>query len=131
MKAAITHLTDRPATARRWFIAILAALHFVAAPCVMAMTAAAGEEACEHCDAGRDTVACASTAIDAGTEDAAPAPGSVRLPDAPGAMALLPAPAIVMATALLPAGHREQIGRETGRHPGDPPLTVLYGKFLN
>ena len=45
----MTRITDR-----RVFLAILAALHFVAAPCVMAMTAAAGDEPCEHCGAGRD-----------------------------------------------------------------------------
>ena len=31
----------------------------------------------------------------------------------------------------VPAGPADRIGRETGRHTGDPPLNVLFGKFLN
>ena len=113
------------------FLAILAALHFVAAPCVMAMTAAGGEEPCEHCHAGLDLAPCASTATDPGNDDVAPAPGRNRLPDPPGVMALLPVPVMPVVAGLSPAGPAERIGRETGRHTGDPPLHVLYGKFLN
>lgn len=113
------------------FLAILAALHFVAAPCVMAMTAADGDEACEHCGAGRDVAACASTATDPATDEGAPGPGPYRLPDPPGSLVLLPAPVMAGADGLSPGGPAERIGRETGRHTGDPPLNVLYGKFLN
>jgi hypothetical protein len=122
----MTRITDR-----RVFLAILVALHFVAAPCVMAMTAAAGDEACEHCGAGRDVAACASTATDPGNDEGAPGPGPYRLPDPPGSLVLLPAPVMSVADGLSPAGPAERIGRETGRHTGDPPLNVLYGKFLN
>lgn len=120
----MTRITDR-----RLFAAILAALHLVAAPCVMAMAAASGEEPCEHCEPGQDMAPCASTATDVGQDDGAPVPGRCRLPDPPGAFALLPAPPAL--AGRLPAAPVERIGRETGRHTGDPPLHLLYGKFLN
>lgn len=113
------------------FVAILAALHFVAAPCVMAMSAVGSEEPCEHCDAGRDIAPCASSATDPGNADAAPAPGPTRLPDPPAVTALLPVPVMGVVAGRLPASLAERVGRETGRHTGDPPLNVLYGKFLN
>ena len=116
---------------RRLSLAILAALHFVAAPCMMAMAAAAGGEPCEHCDAGRDIAPCATTATDPGNDDGTPGPGRYRLPDPPGVIALLPAPDMPEAPGLSPAGSADLIGRETGRHTGDPPLHILYGKFLN
>lgn len=122
----MTRITDR-----RVFLAILAALHFVAAPCVMAMTAAAGDEACEHCGAGRDVAPCASTATAPGNDEGAPGPGRYRLPEPPSSMTLLPAPVMPVADGRSPAGPAERIVRETGRHTGDPPLNVLYGKFLN
>jgi hypothetical protein len=122
----MTRITDR-----RVFLAILAALHFVAAPCVMATTAATGEEPCEHCGAGRDLAPCASTATDPGNDDGAPAPGRYRLPDPPGVIALLPVPVVSAAPGLSAGSPAECIGRATGRHTGDPPFNVLYGKFLN
>ncbi len=112
-------------------LALLAALHFVAAPCAMAMTADAGEEPCEHCGAGPDIGPCASTGTDPGSDDNAPAPGRYRLPDPPGLTALLPVPVMLVAAGLPPASPVDRIGRETGRHTGDPPLNVLFGKFLN
>ncbi|MBL8199603.1 MAG: hypothetical protein JNK40_01405 [Chromatiales bacterium] len=121
----MTRITDR-----RLFLAILAALHFVAAPCVMAMTTAAGSEPCEHCDTSRDIVPCATTATDPGNDDGAPAPGRYRPPEPPGVIVLLPAMPVVL-VGRSPAGPAERIGRETGRHTGDPPFNVLYGKFLN
>lgn len=121
----MTRITDR-----RVFFAILAALHFVAAPCVVAMAATAGDQPCEHCGAGSGMAACSTTAADPGNDDGAPAPGRPRLPEPPGVLALLPAP-VVAAAGLSRAGPAERIGRETGRHTGDPPLNVLFGKFLN
>lgn len=127
----MTRFADLPATGRRLFLASLAALHFVAAPCVMAMTAPAGDEPCEHCHAGLDLAPCASTATDPGSDDGAPAPGRNRLPEPPGALALLTVPVIAVAAGPLPVSPAERIGRVTGRHTGDPPLNLLYGKFLN
>lgn len=122
----MTRITDR-----RLFLAILAALHFVAAPCVMAMTSADGNEPCEHCGAGSGIEACTTTAADPGAGDQGPAPGRLRAPEPPGLFALLPAPHMAAATALSRAGPAARTGRETGRYTGDPPLTVLFGKFLN
>jgi hypothetical protein len=112
-------------------LAILAALHFLAAPCAMAMAAVVDGEPCEHCDAGPDVVPCASTATDPGIDESAPAPGPFRLPEPPAASALLPVPRMAVAAGLPSGGTADRIGRETGRHTGDPPLNVLYGKFLN
>lgn len=97
----------------------------------MAMTAGAGGEPCEHCGAGPDTVPCASTATDPGTDEAAPAPGTFRLPEPTGPAALLPVPRMAVAAGLSMGGPADRIGRATGRHTGDPPLNVLFGKFLN
>lgn len=122
----MTRVTDRPV-----LFAILAGLHFIAAPCVMAMTPAAGNEPCEHCDAGRETATCAAAPTDPGNDDGASAPGRIRLPDPPGAGTLLPAPVMPSAAGLSCGGPAESTGRQTGRYSGDPPLNVLYGKFLN
>lgn len=122
----MTRITDR-----RLFVAILAALHFVAAPCVMAMAATTAEEPCEHCGAGSGMAACTATPADAGAGDEASPPGRLRLPGPPGVIVLLPAPVVPVATGLPRVAPEARIGRETGRHTGDPPLSVLFGRFLN
>ena len=103
-----TRITDR-----RLILAILAALHFVAAPCVMAMTPVAGEEPCEHCDAGREIAPCAATATDPGNDDGASAPGRFRFPDPPGTGTLLPALVVPPAAGLSSGGPAESASRET------------------
>ncbi len=124
MATEMTRITDQ-----RLFLAILAALHFLAAPCAMAMAAMAGDEPCEHCEPASAMAACATTAVDPGSDDEAPAPGRLRLPEPPGVFALVP---VTPAAVGRPCAHPSQrIGRETGRHTGDPPLNVLFGKFLN
>jgi len=99
----------------------------------MAMSAAA-EEPCGHCGAG-EVGPCLAPAADPAGMDGAPAPGRARPPAAPDVPALLLPPAGPGAGSLhsvlelaSPASRAELV---TGRHTGDPPLTLLHGRFLN
>jgi len=121
----MTRITDR-----RFFLAVLAALHFLAAPCVMAMTAVAAVGSCGHCAAGQDSEPCLSTTALPGNDSGGPAPLGSRLTEPPAAV-LLPVPAAPTAAGLSCASPADRVGRATGRHTGDPPLNVLYGRFLN
>lgn len=117
------------------FLAILAALHFVAAPAVMAMTAPAGEKPCEHCGAGAGFAACGMTAPEPDGGDGAPMPGRYPEPDTARPVAML-APAVVadegsLSPSLHEADPARAIALSTGRHTGDPPLNIVFGKFLN
>jgi hypothetical protein len=114
----------------RLAVAVLGVLHFIAAPCVMARAAADAEVPCEHCPPGGDAMPCLTTVTsDAG--EIAPGPGRT-VPAAPAAvvpMLLVP----VEAATMLPhrASPARRIAFATGRHPGDPPLSILQQKFLN
>lgn len=116
----------------RLALAVLGALHFVAAPCVMAMTVADDAPApCEHCPPGSDAMPCLTTATDFAAADAAPAPGRLRPAMAPVTVVMLPPPVAAVAISLKRASPAYRIAFATGRHTGDPPLTVLYQNFRN
>lgn len=109
--------------------AVLGALHFIAAPCAMAMTVAAMEEPCEHCPA--DTAPCVTTAGETGTPEVAPAPARPPVPTGPATAPVALPPVADLAIIPAKTSPRRRIAFATGRHSGDPPLSVLYQKFLN
>ncbi|MDP2325786.1 MAG: hypothetical protein Q8N51_17400 [Gammaproteobacteria bacterium] len=115
----------------RLALAVLGALHFLAAPCVMAMAIADAPEPCEHCPPGSDAMSCLTTATDPAIADAAPAPGRFRPAVPPVVGALLPSPIAAVARSLTRASPAQRIAFATGRHTGDPPLNVLYQNFRN
>jgi len=114
----------------RLAIAVLGVLHFVAAPCVMAMAAANAQEPCEHCPPGGDDMPCLTTvATDAG--EIAPGPGRALPAAPPAAVPMLLLPVDVATTLPHRASPARRIAFATGRHSGDPPLSILQQKFLN
>jgi len=115
----------------RLALAIIGALHFVAVPCVMAMTVADLPAPCEHCPPDGDAMPCLSTAADSATADAGPVPGRSRTPVSPVTVLVLPPPVAALAAGLQPSSPAHRIALATGRHTGDPPLTVLYQNFRN
>lgn len=115
----------------RLVLAVLGALQFVAAPCVMAMTVADAPAPCEHCPPGSAAMACLTTATDPAAADAGPAPGRSRPAASAVTVVLLPPPVATVATGLHRASPAHRIAFATGRHTGDPPLTVLYQNFRN
>ncbi|MEQ1802344.1 MAG: hypothetical protein ABL989_10505 [Gammaproteobacteria bacterium] len=132
MKPETGQQITRPA--RRLFLASLAALHFLAAPCVMAMTAPADEEPCEHCGGVPEFAACSTTAAEPANDDVAPTPGRYREPDPPR-LVVLPVSALVaregsLHRAIMRAGPSPANSFRTGRHLGDPPLTITLGRLL-
>jgi len=113
----------------RLAIAVLGVLHFIAAPCVMAMSAVDVQEPCEHCPPGGDAMPCLTTvAPDADEVGAVPGRPVPAAPPVSTPMLVLPVDfATVPAHRASPARH---IALVTGRHSGDPPLSVLLQKFL-
>ncbi|MDH5276013.1 MAG: hypothetical protein OEW88_06280 [Gammaproteobacteria bacterium] len=115
----------------RLAVAVLGILHFIAAPCVMAMTVADPEAHCEHCPPGGDAMPCLTTAAGLAVTDVGPGPGrfSPAAPAAPVMVLQLP----VAAAAMMPcrASPARRIAFATGRHSGDPPLSILHQKFRN
>lgn len=116
---------------RRFLPAILVAVHFIAVPCAMAVTAASEGPPCEHCDAALDQSPCMVSAAEPASGDQGPVTASGRPPPSRDVLLLrLPLPARTDSSLLLESPARS-IGRLTGRHAGDPPLHVAFGKFLN
>jgi hypothetical protein len=112
-------------------LALIGALHFVAVPCAMAMTVADAPAPCEHCPSDGDAMPCLITAVDPAAVDAAPAPGRSRPAVASVTELMLPPPVAELLIGLQPANPAHRIALATGRHTGDPPLTVLYQNFRN
>lgn len=114
----------------RLFFAILASLHVLAAPCAMALATAVGEGPCEHCDGDREFTACASGAAEPGNDAGAGGRHRDWLPDDRQAL-IQRVPRALTATAGLAGSDPADPGsRGSGRHCGDPPLNVLYGRYL-
>jgi hypothetical protein len=114
----------------RLAVAVLGALHFIAAPCVMAMTVADPEAHCEHCPPGGSDLPCLTTAPEPAATDMGPGPGrfSPAAPAAPVMVLPWPAAAAMMPSRPSPA---RRIAFATGRHSGDPPLSISHQKFRN
>ncbi len=115
----------------RLALAVLGALHFIAAPCVMAMTFADAESPCEHCPPGSDAGPCLATAADPGASGTAPGTDRFRPAVPPATVMVLPPPAVPVAIIPHRASHASRIALATGRHSGDPPLRILQQKFRN
>jgi hypothetical protein len=115
---------------RRLLLACLALLHFLAAPCVMALAAEA-EAPCDHCAAG-DSMACTSGPAGAVQVDAAVAPGKSRPPAFPagGPVTVLAQRGGSLEAQVTHAAPAARVGLATGRHSGDPPVAILLGRFL-
>ena len=118
---------------RHLFLVAFAALHFLAAPCLMAMSTSAAGESCEHCDAG-DLGPCATATADPASDEGAPGPDGVRPPARSPAVALLlplVSPMAGSVHGLVPlAAAGPASAFRSGRHTGDPPLEILHGRFL-
>ena len=115
----------------RQALALLGVLHLIAAPCAMAMTVVDAEAPCEHCPPDGNAMPCLTTAADSAVADMGPGPGRVRPPVLPAAVTLLPLAVASVATTPARASPARRIAFATGRHSGDPPLSILHQKFLN
>ena len=115
----------------RLALAALGVLHFIAAPCAMAMSVVDAQAPCEHCPPDSDTMPCLTTVADPGAIDVGPGPGPLRPAASPAAVTVLPLPVAAVATLPARAGPARRIAFATGRHSGDPPLRILQQKFRN
>ena len=115
----------------RLVLAVLGVLHFIAAPCVMAMTVADAEAPCEHCPPGSEAMPCLTTAADPAGSDMAPGTGRFRPAVPPVTVTVLAPPVATAAMTPERASPARRIAFATGRHSGDPPLRVLHQKFRN
>jgi hypothetical protein len=115
----------------RQALAVLGVLHLIAAPCAMAMTAVDAEAPCEHCPPDGDAMPCLTPAADSAATDIGPGPGRVRPPVLPAAVTVISLPVASVATTPARASPARRIAFATGRHSGDPPLSILHQKFRN
>ncbi|MEO8223776.1 MAG: hypothetical protein ABI661_03150 [Gammaproteobacteria bacterium] len=120
---------------RRFLPFVLVAVHFVAVPCAMALGAAGAAAPCGHCDSGLERSPCMSPSAEPTVADAGPVRAGGGEPVAPDVI-LMRLPPLTGAAgshqaALIFTGPARSTGFRTGRHAGDPPLRISFGKFLN
>lgn len=116
--------------ARGLLVALVASLHFLAVPCAMAMTAPPDDGGgCEHCDVVIGDSPCI-VATDGGcTDETLARADRFRDPPAPADLPAAVEPFPTDAASSLERARPASVS--PGRHPGDPPLHLLYGHLRN